>query len=76
MTQAELIQKCRAGKTLIVEHSFHRGSVGGEFESKRTCNHRHGWRTIVCDGGDLDVVECPDCGAQKVARCNFDEDFA
>lgn len=39
------------------------------------CAHSHGWRPILCNFV-TDVIECPDCGMQRVTECNFDEDFA
>lgn len=35
----------------------------------------HSMRTVECDG-DRDVVECSVCGAQRSAKCNFDEEYS
>ena len=69
MTKSELIQIAQQGERIPPQpYSLH----GAEKPCKP---HEHFWRTIVCDG-DHDVVECAHCGAQSVAKCNFDEDFA
>lgn len=30
---------------------------------------------VFCDGGDWDIVRCRKCGAERVGRCTFDDDF-
>lgn len=30
---------------------------------------------IYCDGGDWDIARCLHCGAEKVVRCTFDDDY-
>lgn len=48
-----------------------------EAEDPSKCPSGHGqWRTIKCDGGEWDVIECARCGKQMVARCNFDDEYA
>lgn len=32
------------------------------------------WRTLVCCDNTQDVVECAECGRQKVIVCNHDGD--
>lgn len=36
---------------------------------------QHSWRVVACDS-ETDVLECEKCSAQKLAKCNFDEDYA
>ena len=73
MTKTELIAMARRGERIPKQpHSLHDAEV---HKSAGPCRHPHGWRTIVCDGTD-DVCECPDCGAQRVMACNFDDDFS
>lgn len=69
LPHSEKIAIVRAGGRVDVKMSLHKEEREGE------CRHRLGWRTIACDG-ELDIVECPRCGKQEVAVCNFDEDFA
>ena len=52
-----------------------RCSLHDHEDTSKRCEHRHGWRTIVCNDIE-DITECPDCGAQRLEACNFDEDFA
>jgi len=45
-------------------------------EDPSKCPNGHGlWRTVDCDG-ERDIVECANCGKQRQAVCNFDEEFA
>lgn len=67
MTNNELIAMAKRGERIPRQpHSLHDSVRPGR------CDHYHGWRTIVCNFED-DVVECPDCGEQRVMKCNFDE---
>lgn len=59
-----------SGRVPRQAHSLH-----DEENKALNCKHGHGWRTIVCNNEE-DVVECPDCGAQRLMTCNFDDDFA
>lgn len=69
-TPSQLIERAKAGERIPRQrYSLHDSVIDPN------CTHGHGWRTIVCNSED-DVVECPDCGAQRVEKCNFDEDFA
>ena len=66
-SEAEAIAAAKRGERIKTEHSMFDKPTG------EPCPHR-GWRTIACDGS-TDVVECPNCGVQKTAVCNFDEEF-
>lgn len=74
MTQTELIERARRGKLVVNLHSLHRPGVSGKWVPRHLCPHDGGWRTIVCDN-EHDVVECSRCGAQRIAACNFDEEY-
>jgi len=68
-TKDLLIQQAKRGERIPRQpESLHDEQKPGP------CPHKHGWRTIVCNSVE-DVVECPDCGAQRVMICNFDDDF-
>lgn len=69
MTKDELIEMAKRGKRIPPQpHSLHDWA-------KDIGSHEHHWRVIVCDG-ETDVRECLHCGAQSVASCDFDEDYA
>jgi hypothetical protein len=70
MTDAEAIAACREGKRVQIECSMH----AEENPASALCLHTF-WRTIACDS-ETDVIECAKCGRQRLARCNFDDDFA
>ena len=40
----------------------------------RDCNHDFSF-IVFCDGGDWDIARCLKCGAQKIVRCTFDDDY-
>lgn len=68
MTDEEAIAAVRAGKRAVVALSLFREPTD---PGSHTCTER----VIVCDE-PTDVVECPQCGKQRVVRCNFDDDYA
>lgn len=71
----EAVALVRSGKRARTASSLF-GELGSEpGPDEAICKHPRGWRTIACNG-DLDVVECPICGAQTVEACNFDEEYA
>lgn len=71
MTAEEAIAAVRRGERVKSEFSLH------DTEKSELCpDWNHQWRTLFCDGGDLDVVECRHCGRQEVAHCNFDEEYS
>lgn len=67
MTDAEAIQSVRDGKRAKTDTSLHDADKPG------LCGYVHQWRVIACDS-ETDVVECANCGRQKLAKCNFDEE--
>ena len=70
MTDTEAIEAVRGGGRAVTEFSLH----GDRRSGWHSC--RHFWRCIACDGGETDVIECAGCGEQRLAKCDFDEDFA
>ena len=70
-TDNELIERVRGGGRVGKTEGHH---VLHDSETSRNCQHPHGWRTIVCNDIE-DVVECSDCGQQRVAKCNFDDEY-
>lgn len=69
-TTAEWLEIVRSGGRVTNHHTRH-----AEEDSSK-CPTSHGvWRTLVCDG-ETDVIECERCGKQRIARCNFDEEYA
>jgi len=71
-TDAELVAEVRAGRRITNEFSLHTAEVP---QGCMPYGFNHQWRVLVCADPD-DVVECQRCGAQRIARCDFDEDFA
>lgn len=69
MTDAEAIAAVKAGGRALTNTGLH------VTEQPGICAHLRGWRAIACDG-ETDVVECPTCGRQRLAKCNFDEECA
>lgn len=70
MTPTELIVAALRGERVATELSLY----PLELNTAAQCYHPL-MRTIVCDGTH-DVVECADCGAQRVTRCHFDEEYS
>ena len=70
MTADEAIEAVKRGERVQGKHSIHER----EKEMMQPCFHSH-WRTIFCND-ETDVVECSVCGQQRLARCNFDEEYA
>lgn len=70
MTDPEAIQIVRDGGRVHTKFSLH----VSENQASALCQHLY-WRTIACDS-ETDVVECESCGRQRLARCNFDEEYA
>lgn len=68
MTDTEMIQAVRAGRRISPELSRYKEEV-------RYLDCKHSWREIVCNG-DEDVLECSNCGRQRVVGCRFDEDYS
>ena len=74
MTDTQLIDRARVGKRIITKHTLRRAlPLPVRCELTRRVNHE--WRTIVCDD-TTDVVECSRCGYQRLAKCNFDEEYS
>ena len=69
-TNAEAIEAVRLGRRAVTETSMHT-----RHEPDKCPGFNHSWRVIACNDVE-DVVECSHCGRQKLARCNFDEEFA
>ena len=70
MTTAEAIAAVRRGERVTNEHST---KASEDADKAQRCHHF--WRTLFCDN-ETDVVECGNCGQQKLARCNFDDEYA
>jgi hypothetical protein len=68
MTQREAIEAAKSGERVKGECSLKDAETADP-------HCRHSWRVIFCDS-DEDVVECANCGRQRVVRCNFDYDYA
>lgn len=67
-TDTELIEMAKRGERIPRQkHSLHDEQMHGP------CDHRD-WRVILCNEED-DVLECQRCGAQRVTKCNFDDDY-
>lgn len=55
--------------------------VGGRYsshpsEQPELCpSGNHNWRVLYCDSNE-DVVECRQCGKQRLSACNFDDEMA
>ena len=44
-------------------------------ERPELCPAGHGtWRVVRCND-DTDIIECPRCGAQREAECDFDGEY-
>jgi hypothetical protein len=70
MTDTEAIAAVRSGRRCVTSTTL------ADFKSDPAiCTHRQGFRAVACDF-ETDVIECPLCGEQRLARCNFDEDVA
>lgn len=66
-TEREAIDAVRQGQRARTKSSLHP-------EEKPGAEHcKHHWRVIACDFDD-DVLECAECGTQRVCSCNFDDD--
>jgi hypothetical protein len=41
------------------------------------CRDKHNgvWRTVKCTG-DIDVIECSQCGEQREAKGDFDDEYS
>jgi DNA-directed RNA polymerase subunit RPC12/RpoP len=68
-TDAEAIAAVKSGGRCTTKHTL----MGAESPDSWKCAHR--WRTVACDG-ETDVIECPRCGKQMLARCDFDDEYA
>jgi hypothetical protein len=68
-TDQQAIDSVKNGGRATTSHSLH----AAESVDAPMCNHV--WRTVACND-EQDVVECRRCGRQRLAACNFDEDFA
>ncbi len=66
--QRAAIEAVRRGERVSGQFSIHTEQKPGP------CTHPH-WRTLFCDS-ETDVVECRDCGEQRLAVCNFDDEYA
>lgn len=78
MTDAEAIAAVRAGGRCLTKHCLR--PLNWVVPEK--CTNLRGdllpdhalWRTVACDG-DTDVVECSRCGKQRLAACDFDDEY-
>lgn len=68
MTDAEAISAVRGGQRALTATSI----LAAETPDPGCV---HAWRTVACDF-DTDVLECSRCGNQRLAACDFDDDFA
>jgi hypothetical protein len=73
MTDAEALAAVRDGRRAVTATSLWPNGAGKPATNIIGCEHR--WRTIACDG-KTDVIECSKCAEQRLARCDFDEEFA
>lgn len=67
MTDKEAIEAVRLGRRCQTPTTMHTAVS----EDSWKCPHR--WRAVACDG-DTDVIECQDCGRQRLAKCDFDDE--
>ena len=72
MTDAEAIAAVRAGKRCETSTTI-AGLTPPVVPEQWKCRHR--WRAVACDF-ETDVVECQDCGEQRLATCNFFDDVS
>lgn len=70
MTDTEAIQAVRDGNRAEIVDSIH----PAENPASALCLHSY-WRSIACDG-ETDVVECASCGRQRLAKCDFNEEYS
>lgn len=70
MSDREAIEAVRRGLRATVELSLHKE----ENPASSLCLHTF-WRTIACDNV-TDVIECAKCGRQRLAKCDFEEEYA
>lgn len=68
MTSREAIEAVREGRRALTSTSLM------NFETPDP-HCVHNWRTVACDS-DTDVIECAKCGMQKLAACDFDDEYA
>lgn len=74
MTQEEnkaAIATARAGGRVKGGHSL----FDVEMPEKCPASGHANWRTVACDY-ETDVIECSRCGKQRLAECDFDEEYA
>jgi hypothetical protein len=69
MDKSEMVAAVRRGERIDTETSLY------ESEISPCPRPNHIWRVILCDDPD-DVVECAKCGKQRVAKCDFDEEYS
>lgn len=78
MTDSEAIVAVREGKRAVTEHSLFAATWVVPRECCNLSGHllpNHGlWRTVACNF-ETDVVECNRCGKQRIAVCDFDDEF-
>lgn len=70
MNTQEAIVAVRNKQRAVTDTSLH-----AEEDTAKSMTCRHHWRTIACDY-ETDVIECCHCGEQRLAKCNFDEEYA
>jgi hypothetical protein len=73
MTDDEAIAAVREGRRATTPTSRWPNGAGKPNANNFDCEHF--WRTIACNDV-TDVIECSKCAEQRLARCNFDDDFA
>lgn len=66
-TDEQAITEVRAGRRAFVELSLYNSE-------REAAPHVCDDRVIVC-ADDVDIVECPRCGKQRITRCHFDDDY-
>ncbi len=67
----EVLAALKRGERVKGPHSIHEK----EIEPCPCPGFNHTWRTLFCDF-KTDILECSRCGAQRTARCNFDDEYA
>jgi len=70
MNDSEAIAAVRRGERAVTSTT-----LSGFKWAPEICGHVYGWRTVACDDA-TDVIECPCCGEQRLAKCNFEDECA
>lgn len=75
MTCEEAIAAVRAGGRCNTGTTIHGLTPPTPTASDLSWRCVHRWRTVACDN-ETDVIECSDCGEQRLCKCDFDEEYA